>query len=146
MMAIPKPRRIRCESRLAWCRTQPCVVSFRTPSDPSHIDRPGQKAMGSKTSDFRTVPMAREVHDEYGRIGFVAFELKYSIDLEAEIVRHNALYAEYRKQFRVKREPAKKTSKVVAKCDCGQIHAKVQIIRGIARWWCPKAKDYRRAS
>ena len=47
---------------LAFIRTLPCCVCGRPgPSDPHHL---GSGAVGAKASDYRTIPLCREHHND----------------------------------------------------------------------------------
>lgn len=62
---IPKGTPERSRSYLAFVRAKPCAwCSAPAPSDPHHQGRHG---MGSKTDDWRCIPLCRADHDQYGR-------------------------------------------------------------------------------
>jgi hypothetical protein len=65
----PDPKRTPWRSRayLDFVWTQRCAWCGKPgPSDPSHH---GRKAMGSKASDVRAIPLCREHHEEWHRTG-----------------------------------------------------------------------------
>ncbi len=90
-LAFPKPVRLEDPDYLAWIRRLPCIISH-CQAEASHIVPDGWGKMGSKVSDYRTVPMSRTIHREYHRIGRKRFESKYAIDLAEEQIRLMEIY------------------------------------------------------
>lgn len=136
MAAIPKPRREKSLSRLAWCRQQPCLVRpnplyvARAGSDwecighidPHHVIPKGGGKAGSKVSDYRTVPLCRKHHDE-AQSGRDAFERKYAIIFEYEIERLNREYRTLHPQPRKERKASMKVKLTIQHCaECGHFH------------------------
>jgi hypothetical protein len=138
----PKPIRERDEPRVDFARQGGCIIAkFHKcdgPVDAHHVIAKGQGRVGSKVSDRRTVGLCRAGHKLANRRD--RFEQMFPILFEEEIVRINRDFDALPKGAGKVRE---KTSKIVAKCECGQVHAKVDIVDGVARWWCPRARDYR---
>ncbi len=81
---------------LAWVRKMPSLISGRTPCDACHTGSDG--GMSQKASDFSCVPMTREEHQEYHRIGKAAFERKYGVNFAVEVARLNAEWTILRKR------------------------------------------------
>ena len=78
------PRRtnaLRDPEYLAWIRTLPSVISGRTPCDACHTGEDG--GMATKASDASCVPMTRDEHQEYHRIGKRAFERLHGVRFAA---------------------------------------------------------------
>jgi hypothetical protein len=92
-----KPKRgpIRDKKYWAWIHTQPCIVTGQLPVTGHHV-----RNYGSPKDDRRAVPIIASRHMlTHEKPGFPCverskrnFERVYSIDLEAEILRLNALY------------------------------------------------------
>jgi hypothetical protein len=89
------PRRGRLVDReyLAWLVAQGCMISGR-PATVHHVRR-----YGSPKDDRRTLPLAPEFHlIQHGpmtsieALGKAGFEARYSVDLEAEILKYNELF------------------------------------------------------
>ena len=68
-LLIPKEKRFRCKSHLAFVRTLPCVVCGRQPSHAHHIKFAQQGALGLKVSDEFTVPLCYLHHDALHQVG-----------------------------------------------------------------------------
>lgn len=141
MSALVKPTRGRDEAYLSWLRAQPCCVTGRTPCDASHIQKPGHGKMGSKTDDRRAVPMIRDVHVEFHKIGHAAFELKYGIDLEWLIKMYNQYYKQ--PPVRAKRERRTRVVSLSLSCECGRGHGHVPPSRIVdGQYNCPVLKRW----
>lgn len=132
-MTIAKPVRKRDPKFLAWVRTQPCVVSGQTSTpenfvaiEAHHVRKSGHGGTGTKPDDSRAVPLRAIFHREYHDIGKEAFELRYGVDLELEIVRLNR---EYAKQTREPKRPRPQTEKrfmVILNCNrCTRNHPRI---------------------
>jgi len=74
-----------------FIRRQPCVVSG-VQSEAHHVVPEGGGKVGSKVSDYRTVPLGFRLHNEYHRMGRKAFELKYNIDLDLVQIQYLETY------------------------------------------------------
>lgn len=72
------------EARVAFVKSLPCVLagqhSCRAPMDVSHITTGG---VGRKADACLTVPTCRAAHQRFHAIGRAAFELRYTVDLDA---------------------------------------------------------------
>ncbi len=90
-LAFPKPVRLEDPDYLRFIRRQPCVISG-VQSDPHHVVPEGGGKVGSKVSDYRTVPLSFRLHREYHRIGRRAFEQKYNVDLDLVQIQYLELY------------------------------------------------------
>src|ERR1041384_6694047 len=86
VLAFPKPLKYEDADYLRWIRRQPCVVSHCA-AEAHHVVPPGWAKMGSKVSDYRTVPLSRGLHLEYHRIGRQEFEKRHNVDLAQEQIR-----------------------------------------------------------
>lgn len=64
---------------LAFIRTLPCCVCGTTPCDAHHVDTGG---MGTKASDYCSIPLCRLQHGECHTIGKESFQRKYRIDFK----------------------------------------------------------------
>ena len=91
VLPFPKPVRLEDPAYLRFIRRQPCILTG-TASEASHIVPEGQGKMGSKVSDYRTVPMSPKLHREYHRIGRRKFEEKYNVNLDLEQLRFLEMY------------------------------------------------------
>lgn len=94
---------VRDRNYLDWLKEQFCVVSqslfvrgltqyvYALPViiDPAHGPVNG---MSSKGPDSGAIPLTREYHEEQTRIGWPAFEKKYSIDRAAIAAEHYARF------------------------------------------------------
>ena len=78
----------RDEDYKAWIRMQPSLVSGLTPCDACHTGSDG--GMSMKASDLSCVPLTREEHQEYHRIGKAELERKYRVNFAREVRRLNA--------------------------------------------------------
>lgn len=71
---IPKPVRELDEEYLAFVRSLSCAkCNASGPSVSHHHPLAGHSAMGSKTSDYRTVPLCVRCHDEVHQHGKISF-------------------------------------------------------------------------
>jgi hypothetical protein len=92
VLAFPKPVRLEDPDYLRFIRRQPCVVSH-TASQAAHIKPEGHGKMGSKVSDYRTVPLSWKLHEELDhKLGRERFEEKYNVDLDKEQIRLLEMY------------------------------------------------------
>ena len=104
---LTKPRRIRCKPYIEWIRHIPCIVcSIRAGyfpegvlSEPHHVPELGNSAMGSKTSDYRAIPLCRTCHQEYHDKGRETFAEKYDLDYEEIIAGLNKIYKEMEEEI-----------------------------------------------
>lgn len=46
-----------------WVKTLPCVGCDRPADDPHHVTHVVSKGMGTKVSDYLTIPLCRNCHD-----------------------------------------------------------------------------------
>lgn len=84
-----KPARIQDKNYLKFIREQPCVVTGAYGADPHHFLTGG---IGTKGSDYATIPLTRELHNELHDTGQETFQNKYSVDLWREMARLMHLY------------------------------------------------------
>lgn len=85
-IAFPKINPARDKKYRAWVRTKPCILhsAYYNPVVAHHISAGG---MGTKCSDYETVPLCHSHHLEIHDHGKDTFERKYSIDLKEEAER-----------------------------------------------------------
>lgn len=144
MVAIPKPVRLRDESRLGFARQRGCIIAkFHTcegPVDAHHVVGKGQGRVGSKVSDRRTVGLCRAGHKLANRRDH--FEELFPIVFEEEIARINR---EFDALPKVERASVEKSSKVEIKCACGKRHKKTRV-EGAVHFYCTTTRENRRAS
>jgi hypothetical protein len=82
VLAFPKPVRLQDRGYLRWIRQQPCLIDH-VQADAHHVDCGG---VGTKGSDYRTVPLCRKHHREC-HSSRERFEDRYRLSLELEIIR-----------------------------------------------------------
>lgn len=80
LLIDPKPERVTDEKYLQFIRQQPCCVSGRTPVDPHHFLTGG---MGTKGSDYATVPLHREYHNAIHDKGQAVCEREWNVSFRA---------------------------------------------------------------
>jgi hypothetical protein len=68
-LAIPKEKRLRDKSHLAFVASQPCLICNRRPAQAHHLRFAQGRAMGRKVSDEFTVPLCNGHHDSLHRTG-----------------------------------------------------------------------------
>lgn len=133
---LEKPRRVRDSDRLAWVRLQPCILAGLTaatgfrmheclgPVEASHIREEGHGGMGTKPSDFDTLPKCQWGHNRYHKMGRRAFEQFYGIDLDALLLAYNKRYAAETSARVPKRERTKNpiAQVQISHCICGKSH------------------------
>ncbi len=75
---------------LEWIETLPCIVTGGQPTTAHHQCERHNKAMGSKCSDYRVVPLHHEAHTFYhDKIGWKLYE-DNGVDVEEIIKTLNA--------------------------------------------------------
>lgn len=84
-----KPERIEDRNYLKFVKQQPCIITGALECDPHHFLTGG---MGTKGSDYATVPLTRELHNELHNKGKEAFQTKYGVDFWREMARLMHLY------------------------------------------------------
>lgn len=84
-----KPERITDYNYLKFIKEQPCLVTGQSPVDPHHFIVGG---MGTKGSDYATVPLTRQMHDLVHRAGQEKFEETYMVNFKEEMARLMHLY------------------------------------------------------
>ncbi len=87
-LAFPKPIRMQDPDYLRFIRRQPCLIDHAAAE--AHHCRVG--GIGTKCSDYRTVPLCRPHHKQLHAIGRVRFEQTYKLDLNAEQIRFLEMY------------------------------------------------------
>lgn len=137
MVVLPKPKRERSEARLDFVRRKGCLICVFShilliaghvkacgQCEAHHVRKGSGSGVGTKPSDFRTVPLCATGHAEYHKIGHAAFCAKYGLDLEAHIERINAEFALTQKQKPKPREPRRKSPGlkfITVQCPCGRV-------------------------
>lgn len=116
------------------------------PSEAHHIRKGSNSGVGTKPSDYRTVPLCSAAHDEYHAIQHAAFCLKYDIALEWHLERINAEFAKTQRP-KVDRRRAQKIDLNVRNCmGCGKTHAvplnKAELGVKEIRFWCIGSRRY----
>lgn len=91
VLAFPKPVRLRDEDYLRFIKRQPCLITHCA-SEASHIVPEGHAKMGSKVSDYRTLPMHPKIHRLYHRVGRKAFEERFNVDLDLEQIHYLEIF------------------------------------------------------
>lgn len=91
VLAFPKPVRLGDDNYKRFIRRQPCILSHCA-SEAAHVVPPGHDKMGSKVSDYRTVPLSAKLHREYHQHGRARFEEKHNVDLDLEQIRFLEMY------------------------------------------------------
>lgn len=90
LMVDAKPERITDEKYLQFIRTQPCCVTGMTEGiQPHHFLTGG---MGTKGSDYATVPLHHELHRHLHDHGQNGFQESYDISFKEEMARLMHLY------------------------------------------------------
>ena len=62
---------------LAFVRSLPCCITGTTPVEAHHLVGHGESVMGSKCSDYYTIPLAPELHAELHQHGWKTWEENY---------------------------------------------------------------------
>lgn len=75
----------RSSAHLAFVRSLPCCVCFRTRGVQA-CHTPGTRGLGQKRSDLETIPMCELHHDEQHRIGWKQFIVSYRLDVPALVL------------------------------------------------------------
>jgi hypothetical protein len=83
VLAFPKPMRLQDRGYLRWIRQQPCLIDH-VQADAHHVDVGG---VGTKGSDYRTLPLCRRCHREAHTLGRRRFEERHRLDMREEIIR-----------------------------------------------------------
>lgn len=74
MIALPKQTVERDGEYLSFVRSLPCSVCSRpSPSHAHHHPLPGHSSVGSKTSDYRTMPLCGSCHSAVHQRGRLTF-------------------------------------------------------------------------
>lgn len=84
-----KPERIKDKNYLKFIKEQPCVVTGIIGVDPHHFLTGG---MGTKGSDYATIPLTRELHNELHNQGVKVFQKKYQVDFWKEMAKLMHVY------------------------------------------------------
>ena len=77
-MSIFKKQTARSVEYLDYIRTLGCAICGQQ-AEPHHAETGG---VGMKCSDYKTIPLCRQHHDEIHRIGKLSFQRKYNVDIE----------------------------------------------------------------
>ena len=70
-----------------FIRKEKCVICYRTPVDPDHLDQIGMGRNRNKTDlveHLSCIPICRKHHTERHAIGILKFEEKYNVNLYKE--------------------------------------------------------------
>lgn len=79
MQTFFKQPRVELPEYLDWVETQPSCISQRPADDAHHIKCSGFGGT-KKCSDLFVIPLTRDEHTEFHRIGWVSWETKYNVD------------------------------------------------------------------
>lgn len=96
-IAFPKPKRVQDKKYLKWMKAHLCLMWNPWAKDrhcqgqviSHHISTGG---MGTKCSDYETVPLCNEHHREIHDKGKKIFQAKYELDLKEEAERLRGEY------------------------------------------------------
>lgn len=81
MMKFPKMEPFRSKLYRRYVASLPSVVSERPSDDPHHIKRPGFGGT-VKCSDLFCIPLTRDEHDEFHRMGWCDWEELHGNQME----------------------------------------------------------------
>ena len=87
--AFPKPVRLEDPDYLRFIRRQGCLLHPQVAADAHHLEARG---VGTKCSDYRTIPLCRIHHRELHHLGRRRFENVHSVDLPREQFRYLEIY------------------------------------------------------
>jgi len=148
----PKRRPLRDPKYLSWIRTMSCrATASHDHVEAHHVPQRGQGAVGRKCSDRRAVPLTAEMHREYHAIGRDAFEQRYGVSFEREIIELNRIYDALISQPKVSkprkvRQITPHIQSVLIRCSCGKPHtiptSKLVPQKNEYRYWCQTLKGY----
>lgn len=102
-MKFPKPKAERDEAYKEWIKSLCCCITGgqdydvntgRRYVDPHHVPQDGHGGKGTKTSDYRCIPLINRLHREAHRIGKHSFATKYGLDYEHLIAALNQKWEE----------------------------------------------------
>jgi hypothetical protein len=138
---LEKPRRVKDQDYIDFVKSRPCLLLGKFdhvcsgPIDPNHITpRMGGK-VGSKTDDKRALPFCRSLHDVYHILGSIeAFEARYPVILEYEIIR---LQRAYRAPKKATREKQPQVVRIEVFCACKRTHKLTPGKFNSGSWNCP---------
>lgn len=147
-----RPKRERDEQYLVWIRKQPCLTSPRCSGliEAHHVREEGNGGIGTKPPDMRAVPLCVSMHRVYHNQGRIAFERKFELDLEAEILRLQKEYQSQQHPSPRARKVSVKVKEVRVSCDCHlKLHPvtpkKFYIKDDVLHFWCIGAKTWKEA-
>jgi hypothetical protein len=82
IMMLPKPKRITDKKYLQFIRELLCIICMKpAPSEPHHWNEKGQGGMGTKCSDYRTIPLCFDHHRE-AHLEKRTFLTEYRLEIE----------------------------------------------------------------
>ena len=148
IQAFPKPIRELIPQYTQWIKTLPCAVYDKKTCagmiDPHHVIPAGGGKTGSKVSDLRCIPLCRHHHQLAARREW--FEQYFSIDLENEIKRLNALYGSPLVKILPSRKQSARLIDFRIQCSCGREHkvpaSKVRLSTNTFYYWCISSGKY----
>jgi len=70
--------KIICGEYLDFIRSQPCIGCGRSPAEPHHLQARGQRE--SKRNDFTAVPVTRDCHEIFERLGITGAQAAFHVD------------------------------------------------------------------
>lgn len=72
-----KDKAERDEAYLKFVRSLPCCITGESPVQAHHLVGHGESVMGSKCSDYYTIPLSPRVHSELHNHGFKSWEAQH---------------------------------------------------------------------
>ena len=90
---MQKVKRIVDKKYLEWIKRLPCLLC-QCPSEPHHIPKENDAALGKKTDDTRAIPLCHMHHMIYHNKGRQTFKEEYKMDYEYVISELNRIWRE----------------------------------------------------
>ena len=87
-MSIFKKQTARSVEYLDYIQTLGCAICGQQ-AEPHHAETGG---VGMKCSDYLTIPLCRQHHNEIHQIGKLTFQRKYGIDIKSIMKRLRMVY------------------------------------------------------
>ncbi len=86
-LAYPKPERLESPAYLKYVRQHPCLIpKCWKVTQAHHLVFDGQGRIGSKVSDFQTVPLCAQHHRQFHQLGREKFAGLYALDFARIII------------------------------------------------------------
>jgi len=94
---LPKTKIERSLGYLDYLHGFPCMICNKTPVDAHHVEKAG---VGLKGSDYISVPLCREHHDQIEELGCDSFERLHVVDFYEYICKYLTTYIQLLEQGR----------------------------------------------